>query len=58
MNSLEDDTLVAIKLPWQGVVTLIRPVEPLATGIKMKSRDQHSSSVYLTIRFLARISSD
>ena len=28
MNSLEDDTLVAINLPWQGVVTLIRPVEP------------------------------
>ena len=24
----------------------------------MKSRDQHSSSVYLAIRFLARISSD
>ena len=25
----------------QGVVTLIEPVEPFATGIKMKSRDKH-----------------
>ena len=25
----------------QGVVTLIGPVEPFATGINMKSRDQH-----------------
>ena len=28
-------------IPDQGVVTLIGPVEPFATGIKMKSRDQH-----------------
>ena len=26
----------------QGVVTLIRPVEPFATGIKMKSSDQEA----------------
>ena len=25
----------------QGVITLIEPVEPFATRIKMKSRDQH-----------------
>ena len=30
------------KLTWQGVVTLIGPVEPFATGIKMKSSDQEA----------------
>ena len=29
-------------LAMQGVVTLIRPVEPSATGIKMKSSDQEA----------------
>ena len=28
-------------MDWQGVVTLIGPVEPFATRIKIKSRDQH-----------------
>ena len=32
----------AITIIVQGVVTLIRPVEPSATGIKMKSSDQEA----------------
>ena len=31
---------VCIVMAMQGIVTLIGPIEPFATGIKMKSRDQ------------------
>ena len=36
-----NQTIAKAKAVKQGVVTLIGPVEPFATGIKMKSRDQH-----------------
>ena len=34
----------------QGVATLIVPVEPFVTGIKMKSRDQHAFALNHAIK--------